>query len=38
MAKIRTAHRMTLALSVSGTQAAGASPNGNHRVVVFEVL
>jgi hypothetical protein len=32
MPEIRTAHLMTLTLSVGGMQAVGATPNGNRRV------
>ncbi len=32
MAEIRTAHLMTLTLSVGGMQAIGATPGGNRRV------
>jgi Protein of unknown function (DUF3237) len=32
MAEIRTAHLMTLTLSVAGMQPIGATPNGNRRV------
>ena len=32
MAEIRTAHLMTLTLSVGGMQSVGATPNGNRRI------
>src|ERR1700761_8626248 len=32
MAEIRTAHLMTMTLSVSSMQAIGATPNGNRRI------
>ena len=32
MAEIRTAHLMTMTLSVAGMQAVGATPSGNRRV------
>jgi hypothetical protein len=32
MAEIRTTHLMTMALSVSGMQAIGATPSGNRRI------